>query len=139
MISVTGLRFHHFGLAAADADRAVAFLVRMGYRCSEPVVDPLQNVVLHWCEKNGAPAIEVVSPTGTKGPLSSILAEHPSSFYHLCYETESADADAVALLRATGARLVTVVPPIPAVLFGGRLVSFHQVQGFGLIELLQGS
>jgi len=134
-----GLRFHHFGLAVADPSRAVVFLQRMGYRCGEAIIDPLQNVVLHWCEMEAAPSVEVVSPTETKGPLTSVLAEHPTSFYHLCYEADSLKTDPIELLRATGARLVTVMPPTPAVLFAGRLVSFHLVQGFGLVELLQPS
>lgn len=134
-----GLRFHHFGLAAADPRRAVSFLERIGYRCGNAVVDPLQNVVLHWCEMDAAPSVEVVSPAKAKGPLTSVLAEHPTSFYHLCYEAGSPEADPVELLRATGARFVTVMPPTPAVLFAGRLVSFHLVQGFGLVELLQAS
>lgn len=139
MISGAGLRFHHFGLAATDPGRAIGFLERMGYRCGAAIIDPLQNVILRWCEQDAAPPVEVVSPTTTKGPLSRVLAEQPTSFYHLCYEAVSAETDPVELLRATGARLVTVMPPTPAVLFGGRLVSFHLVQGFGLVELLQGS
>lgn len=135
----SGLRFHHFGLAAKDPRRAVSFLESLGYRCSEAVVDPLQHVVLHWCEQDAVPPVEVVSPAQSNGPLASVLAEHDTSFYHLCYEAESAQADPIELLRATGVRFVTVVPPTPAVLFGGRFVSFHQVHGFGLVELLQAS
>lgn len=137
MIAVSGLRFHHFGLAAADPQRAVALLEGLGYRCGDAVFDPLQNVVLRWCEMDEAPPVEVVSPSDKKGPLASVLAEQPTSFYHLCYEAQSRQVDPVEQLRSIGARFVTVVPPTPAILFDGRLVSFHLVQGFGLVELLQ--
>jgi hypothetical protein len=65
------------------------------------------------------------------------LAEQPSSFYHLCYEIVGETAAALDALRADGTRVVTVVAPVPAVLFGGRKVSFHTVRGFGLLELLE--
>jgi catechol 2,3-dioxygenase-like lactoylglutathione lyase family enzyme len=131
------LRFHHFGLAAADPARACAFVTQLGYRCSTALFDPLQNVHLQWCEREGTPPIEIVSPAHDGGPLTRILASQPSSFYHLCYEVDVVTADVLVALREGGARIVTVVEPLPAILFGGRRVSFHMVQGLGLIELLE--
>jgi methylmalonyl-CoA/ethylmalonyl-CoA epimerase len=137
MIPVDGLKFHHFGLAVRDPGQAIAFLKHLGYECGEPLFDPEQNVILRWCEKPGAPAIEIVAPTGTSGPLANILASHPSSFYHLCYEIDVGIKEMVDSMREHGLRIVTVVPPRPAVLFGGRNVSFHVVHAFGLIEILE--
>ena len=74
--------------------------------------------------------------TDPNGPLRSVLAQAPSSFYHLCWEVPGTDA-ALAHWAAAGLRVVTVRAPLPAVLFGGRRVSFHVVQGFGLVELLE--
>jgi len=55
--------------------------------------------------------------------------------YHLCYVCSQPDA-VIAALEAVGLDTILVSPPTPAVLFGGREVSFHIVSGFGLIELL---
>lgn len=137
MRALAGFHFHHFGLAAVDPVRATAFVTQLGYHCSTVLFDPLQNVHLRWCECDGAPAVEIVSPTDRDGPLGRILTDRPSSFYHLCYEIEVTTTDALLTLRAGGARVVTVLAPLPAVLFDGRNVSFHMVQGFGLIELLE--
>lgn len=131
------MRFHHLGLAARDPDRAQTMVEATGYACDRPVFDPLQRVMLRWCTKAGEPAIEIVSPADNDGPLANVLADHPTSFYHLCYEVEGDTAAAVEAMRAWGLRLVTVLQPTPAILFGGRLVSFHVVQGFGLVELLE--
>lgn len=130
--------FHHFGLAARDPARAEAFLRSLGYHCSAPLVDELQGVELRWCTKEGAPPVEVVSsgPEG-EGPLTRILMEQGTSFYHLCFEIPAGLDDALARLAATGIRSVTVRGRLPAVLFGGRLVSFHMVQGFGLVEFIE--
>lgn len=137
MSAYPGFRFHHFGLAAADPVKAAAFAEKLGYSCGPEIFDPLQGVRLRWCEHVLSPSLEIVSPSGPDGPLKRILLDQPSSFYHLCYEI--ADDTAVALhgLRADGTRVVTVVAPVPAVLFGGRRVSFHVVHGFGLLELLE--
>lgn len=137
MKGLAAFSFHHFGLAAVDPVRATAFVAQLGYHCSSAVFDPLQNVHLRWCECDCAPAIEIVSPAERDGPLGRILIDQPSSFYHLCYEIEVTTTDALDTLRVGGARVVTVLAPLPAVLFDGRNVSFHMVQGFGLIELLE--
>jgi len=133
-----GFHFHHFGLAAREPARALDFLDAMGYRHGEAVWDPAQGVLLHWCEKSGAPAVEVVSPpAGEDGPLSAVLAAQGTSFYHLCFETDVPLDVALDRLASSGIRLVTVRAALPAVLFGGRKVSFHVARGFGLIEILE--
>lgn len=138
MIGTSGLRFHHFGLAAREPDRALAFLSAMDYSCGESVWDPVQGVTLNWCEKPDAPAVEVVSPSESgEGPLASVLAAQGTSFYHLCYEIDVALDRMLSQMASRGMRLVTVRPPLPAVLFGGRKVSFHVARGFGLIEILE--
>lgn len=131
------LRFHHFGLAARYPARAVEFLQALGYSCAEPIHDPLQGADLRWCTRKDAPAVEVVSAVDDGGPLASILAGQGTSFYHLCYETGGSTAPAIEFMRSQGIRVVTVCEPLPAILFGGRLVSFHMVHGYGLIELIE--
>lgn len=120
-----------------DASAAQAFAEKLGYVCRSTIFDPLQNVHLRWCEHATSPSLEIVSPTSTEGPLKRILAEQPSSFYHLCYEIFQSTEAALQELRADGTRVITVTEPLPAVLFGGRRVSFHMIKGFGLLELLE--
>lgn len=135
--TLTGFRFHHFGLAAVYPEKAVTFAATLGYECGPSVFDPLQDVHLRWCLHPAAPALEIVSPASPDGPLKRILLEQPSSFYHLCYAIMTDTATALEQLRANGRRVITVMAPVPAVLFGGRKVSFHTVHGFGLLELLE--
>lgn len=134
---INRLKFHHFGLAARDPDQAAKFVQLLGYNCGAPVFDPLQNVFLRWCEKQGEPSVEIVSPAGSDGPLVNILAAQTSSFYHLCYETTLNSRSIIKFMRESGLRVITVASPKPAVIFQGRNVSFHLVHGFGLIELLE--
>jgi hypothetical protein len=129
------LKFHHFGLALkSDAD-ALLFLEALEYTISDLVYDPHQNVNLRLCEHPSQPDIEIVLPGDGPGPLTPILRRYEGLIYHTCYES----ADPAAYLQALdelGIDYAEVAPPKPAILLGGRLVSFYQIKGFGLIELI---
>lgn len=132
-----GLRFHHYGLATKHPERSLSLLRGLGYEASDVVYDPLQRVNLSMCSHASMPAVEVIYRADDDGPLQAILAHQPESIYHLCFA--SADAErSVAAIRAAGHRVLPVVPAKPAVLFGGRPVSFHMVRGLGLIEIVEG-
>lgn len=112
------------------------FLRGLGYAAGAAILDPEQNVNLVLCTHAQMPSMEVVSPTDTPGPLDAILDAGGESFYHVCYETAELSTS-LAAFKSAGHRVVCVVPRKPAVLFGGRHVSFYRVRGFGLIELLE--
>jgi methylmalonyl-CoA/ethylmalonyl-CoA epimerase len=133
-----GLTFHHFGLAVAEPVRAIRFLNGLGYAVGPTVFDPLQNVNLIACTGTDMPEVELVFPSAasTKGPLDRILAERQELIYHLCYSTSRVSL-ALETIKAAGNRVICVSPPKPALLFNGLQVSFYQVPGFGLIELLE--
>lgn len=131
-----GLTFDHFGLAVRDPDGALRVLHGLGYDSGDSVYDPLQNVNLIWCEHAEMPAVELVSPAETPGPLQNILSEQPEMLYHLCFSSANLEAS-VAAIRDAGIRVLPVAEPKPAVLFGGRKVGFYQVRGFGLVEIVE--
>lgn len=133
-----GLRFHHFGLAVRQPDQAIQFLQALGYQVGEVVFDPLQNVNLAMGSHESMPNVELIYPAGNGGgPIDRLLATHKDGLiYHLCYETDDWEASLVVLKRNGIARLACLVPPKPAVLFGGKLVSFYIVSGVGLVEII---
>jgi len=130
-----GLGFHHLGLAVRKPDSATDFLYRLGYRIGKVVLDVEQNVNLVRCAHSVMPSIELVYPTDTSGPVSELLERAGESVYHTCYETSDVKAS-VDAIETAGHRVVCVRTAKPAILFGGREVSFYYVGGFGLIELL---
>lgn len=129
------LRFHHMGLAVRSDETAAEFLTWMGYVCGPLVYDLEQDVRLRMCEKTGAPSVEIVTFGKGDGPLSQMLKRFDQLIYHTCYEVDDRDR-ALVSLENSGFRVTLASPPRPAILFGNRLVSFHLVPGFGLIELL---
>jgi hypothetical protein len=130
------LKFHHLGLAVKQPGSAVNFLTGIGYKVGAVVRDELQNVNLILCAKRGMPAIEIIYPTEKPGPLVSILKSNVALIYHICYESGNRER-CLRSLEAAGNRIVLLSPPQPAVLFGGRRVSFYVVAGFGVIEILE--
>ena len=129
------MKFHHFGLVTADPAATRKILAAMGYDVGAPVHDPLQNVMLYWGTHPTFPAVELISPADTPGAVSELLKKGKQGVYHLCFEVDNLESE-LAGLSAHG-RVLPVSPPKPAVLFNQRRVSFHFVENFGLIELLE--
>lgn len=138
MMQGYGLSFHHFGLAVKAPDRAVHFTKALGYELGATLLDPTQNVNLIWCAHATMPAIEIIYPTETAGPIDAILQKSDSLVYHLCYECEDIERS-ISNMIAGGERVVTVASATPAPLFGGRNVAFLMIKGFGIVELLAAS
>ena len=110
-------------------------LVNLGYEVSGPVDDPLQNVRLYWGSHLTLPSVEIISPTDTPGPVSSLAKRLQQGIYHLCFEVT--DVPACLERFSVHSRVVLVSPAKPAVLFRKRQVSFYFVENFCLIELLE--
>jgi methylmalonyl-CoA/ethylmalonyl-CoA epimerase len=132
-----GLTFHHLGLAVPRSDEAATFLSGLGYALGDRVFDPQQNVNLILCRHPHMPAVEIICPGNGPGPIDKYVSRRPAGIiYHICYETADRIAS-LAAMTAAGLNPICVAEPLPAVLFGGRAVSFYAVVGIGLIEILE--
>lgn len=130
------LSFHHLGLAVSLPDKAVQFLEGIGYTPGETVLDPVQNVRLIMCTHPAMPDIEVIFRTDTRGPVDFILKDRTELIYHFCYETDSVQ-QVLDAMKQDGLVIRVLSKPKPAVLFGGRNVSFYHVSGIGIIEIIE--
>ena len=131
-----GLAFHHLGLAVRRPERAIPWLEGLGYQIGQTVRDELQKVNLIMCSSPSMPAVEIVFESGTAGPLAGILKANATMIYHVCYETESLD-HSLSAIKNDSIVVLAISPPKPAILFQGRKVSFYQIQGFGMIEIME--
>jgi methylmalonyl-CoA/ethylmalonyl-CoA epimerase len=131
------LQFHHFGLAVRRPEEARKFVGALGYVLGEPVLDPGQNVHLQLCTHASHPAVEIIWPGPTTAPVAKLTERHTSGIvYHLCYETDDLKS-AMAWLKDAGLNAICISPPKPASLFDGRRVSFYNIVGMGLVEILE--
>lgn len=129
------LTFHHFGLAVHSPEQAFAFLEALGYQNGESMFDPLQGVNLAMSYHAEMPAVEVIWPGDKPSPIDNILKRQDSMIYHLCYTSDN-PALSLQKIQDAGFMVLPMSEQRPAILFGGREVSFHMVAGFGLIEII---
>jgi hypothetical protein len=132
-----GIRFHHFGLAVRSPEHSFRYLAALGYTEGTIEYDPLQQVNVAMRHHAEMPDVEVIWPGDGPSPIDRFIKAQDSLIYHLCYTTADAAATITALERA-GLQTCALSEPRPAVLFGGLNVSFHLVDGIGLIELIHG-
>ena len=131
------LRFSHFGLAVRQDKDALVMLESLGYTIGDRIYDPLQSVYVRLCTNAEHPGVEILQPGDEgKSPVDSIISKYNELIYHTCYETP----DLVKTLEdfeTVGLRCMALSERKPAVLFGGRHVSFYKIFGWGIIELLE--
>lgn len=130
------LKFHHYGLALSKEDEALKLLQAMGFSAGEKIFDPLQNVYVRLLTHANKPTVEFIMPGEGGSPIEALIKKHNEMFYHSCYETPDLNRT-LADLEALGLRVLCIAERKPAVLFGGRHVSFYKIFGFGILEFLE--
>ena len=131
------LRFNHMGLALGKDDDALVFLGGMGYTAGVKIFDPLQNVHVRLLTSPTHPTVEIITPGDGKSPIEQIISKYNEMIYHTCYETDDLEAT-LADLEAKNLRCLLISERKPAILFGGRHVSFYRIIGWGIVEFLEG-
>jgi methylmalonyl-CoA/ethylmalonyl-CoA epimerase len=128
------MKFHHIGMAVKSIDATAAIYEDGGYRMSEIIFDPIQNVDICWLTKEGAPTVELLAPVDETSPVNKTLEKVGVSPYHCCYVVDKIE-DAVAELRKM--KYIMVSKPAEAVAFCGSRVCFLFNKNVGLIELVE--
>lgn len=131
---LTDFRFHHIGIAAKSIEATAKMYVWGGYKCSETVFDPIQNVNICWLTKEGMPTVELLEPVNEASPVCKILEKNGVTPYHCCYIVENIDEAALKLRKL---RYVMVSKPAEAVALKGSRVAFFYNKNVGLIELVE--
>ena len=125
-------RFHHLGVAAPKLAREVATWRAIGYaEEGDPFEDPSQGVRGVFLTGRG-PRLEILEPL----PGSAVLDDwigRGIRIYHQAFEVPRIEVALKAVLEL-GARIQR--PPVPAVAFGGRLISFVMQRNMNLIEFI---
>jgi methylmalonyl-CoA/ethylmalonyl-CoA epimerase len=131
---LTNAKFHHVGVAAESIEKTAKLFTEAGYKMTNVIFDPMQNVNISFLEKPDSPLLELVEPVDEKSPVRNILNKVGVSAYHFCYEAENLD-DSIAELRKK--KFMLLVKPVEAVAFDGRKICFLYHKDAGLIELLE--
>lgn len=133
---LSSFKFHHIGVATARLEKTAKFYTEAGYRMTEPVVDPIQNIRISFLTKDGMPTIELLEPVDEKSPVVSILSKMGGTTpYHCCYIVDDMD---VATRELKAKRFIQLSKPAPAVAIQNHHVCFLYHKDVGLIELVEG-
>ena len=130
---VPGLAFHHIGVACRSLDTEERHYQSLGYRREgADFTDPIQGIQGRFLA-GGGPRLELLVETPGKSVLTPWLKKG-IRLYHLAWE--AADLDQ-ASRQFVEQRARVVVPPVPAVAFEGRSITFLMLPNLQLIELIQ--
>ena len=127
-------RFHHIGYAVFSLDATAAIYEKAGYRRSETIYDPVQNVNICWLTKEAFPTVELLAPVDETSPVNGTLKKSGVSPYHCCYVVDRIE-DAVTELKRQ--KYILVKQAAQAVAFNGSRVCFLFNKDIGLIELVE--
>jgi methylmalonyl-CoA/ethylmalonyl-CoA epimerase len=129
------MAFHHIGVAVKSFAAAVRFYKKLGYTCSGPITDKLQNVKIIMCVSRIFPSIELIKPLNDHSPVSNYLKQGEAVFYHLGFEVKNLDKTIKAIEKHC--RIFCVNEQKPALLFKRRKISFYYIPKIGLFEFIE--
>lgn len=131
------LQFHHLGLAVRQPEASLKLLTAQGYRVGSEIFDPNQSVNAVLCQHETEPSVEVLWPGSTLSPIENLVNRHASGVvYHICYLTPDLGA-ALEKMNDLGLGVTCISPPQAAPLFAKCKVSFYNIRGLGLVEILE--
>jgi len=129
--------FHHIGFVVASIQSSVqGFIDSVDAQWDGTIFhDPNQVVRVTFLRSKQAanPVLELVEPAGENSPVIPFL-KRGGGLHHLCYEIDSLE-DQLVLSRAQGGLVVR--PPLPAVAFGGRRITWVYTKHKLLVEYLE--
>lgn len=128
------MKFHHIGFACNNLDIETQNLALLGYSPEgKDFNDPLQGVRGRFLTAHGSPRIELLVQNEKSQVLEPWLARG-IKMYHLAYCVSNLKIEIEKFQQQRGK---IMVPPTPAIAFGGREISFILLPTMMLIELIE--
>lgn len=131
---IESLKFNHIGIAVFSIDKTAKVYLSLGYKKSETVFDPIQNVNICFLEKDNLPMIELVEPVDENSPVNETLKKNGVTPYHCCYEVDDIE---VAAGELQNERFIPTCKAVKAIAFGNKMVQFFYNKNVGLVELVE--
>ncbi len=125
--------FHHLGIATRSLETGIVQYETLGYRVEEPIFED-SNLGIRGVFLVGAgPRVELLEDLPGRSVVKPWLVRDPA-LYHYAYEVDDLQAklDAVEGLRSK-----ILVPPTPAIGFGGRRVAFTMTRQKIIVEYIE--
>ena len=127
-------RFHHIGIATDSIEKTAKYYLDAGYRMTEKIYDPVQNVNIVFLSRESMPTIELLEPGSPDSPVSKTLEKTGVSPYQMFYCVENIE---ITLKELKKKRFLPLSRPVEAVALGNKKICFLFNKEVGLIELVE--
>ncbi|MBP5622221.1 MAG: VOC family protein [Thermoguttaceae bacterium] len=127
------MHIDHIGYAVEDLDNSKKALETLGFSFEPAIEDVDRKIRIAFGELDGY-RVELVAPASENSPVSTLLKKVGPTPYHLCYLSENIETDVDELIKQ---RFKVLIPPAPAVAFGGRRVVFMYSLAIGIVEIVE--
>lgn len=125
------IKLHHIGLIVSDIKSYEKGLI---YESKiDEIYDPIQKAKLALYSNFGDSKIELIQPIDETSFTWNFMKNNKNPFHHLCYEVKNLND--LELIKKKF-RLIPILGPIPALLFGGKQVAFFYSRNKIIIEIL---
>lgn len=126
------MKFHHIGIIVHDIIEFESKMIYEDKICE--VFDPLQNANLVLYRNFGNSFIELIQPVDETSFTWNFLQKNANfGFHHLCYEVKNLNILEEIKIKY---KLISVLGPLPALLFNGKRVAFFYSRNKTIIEFL---
>lgn len=125
------MKLHHLGFVVSDTE-VYARNMLLPAAAEAEVEDPVQRARLCLYRSHADVHIELIQPLDEQSFTWNFLQKSGEGFHHLCYE---ANLDEI-MKYSVEKKLVKLLGPVPAVLFGGRDVLFYLDRNRMIVEFL---
>lgn len=125
------MKLHHTGFVVKDIEK-YSKCHPLG-NCIAEIFDPIQNAKMALYQNHADVLIELIEPINETAYTWNALMKHGNHFHHFCYTVKDMS---VAEGIASDFRMLKVLGPIKAVLFGGLDVVFYYSRNQQIVEFL---
>jgi len=125
------LKLHHSGFIVKDIDaweKQMIYEEKVG-----DAMDPLQNARVALYKNFGNTFIELIQPLSEKAFTWNSLVKSGDHFNHFCYMVSNSEEMKQTAIKY---KLISVLAPIPALLFNGKKVAFYYTRNHQIVEFL---
>jgi hypothetical protein len=125
------MKLHHTGFVVKDIDK-YAKNHPLG-ECVAQIIDPVQHAKLALYSNHSEVLVELIQPFNELSFTWNALNKNGNHFHHFCYTVKTFSA---AEKYASDFKMIKVLGPLPAVLFGGLEVVFYYSRNQQVVEFL---
>lgn len=129
------MKIHHIGYITGNIENSSKKFELLGYEQELTYKDDVQKcLICLLINKADNTIVELVQPNADNKTLSKLLERRGASPYHICFEVDDVQKKYEELSHVEG--WIPIFPPVEAIAFSGRKITYFINAEIGFIEFL---